>query len=151
MFTYSPVSVGVRSSNRVPVDCEYEVIQIKWDSGHMDLVPPAILTEAGLTKIRKILRLSAECDLRYQTKTLEQWREALKIETDLQIRVLSVITDQYNAGCEENKMIQDKAQAKKHFDGLRKRKDWALKQLDARRKKMQKCKEILEEYAKKYY
>ena len=148
---YSPISVYIRDSH-VYCECEYEPIHIKWDNGYMDIVPPALFTDMDLPKIRKVFRMSAESDLRHGTNTISAWRKAFKIERDYQFKVFSVITDEYDAAYSEivdSAVKQDNKRAKK-LSELNKRKKWNIKQLDARKKKVEKAAEILEEMAVKY-
>lgn len=148
---YTPMNVYIRGLH-VYVECEYEPIHIKWDTGYMDIVPPALFTDADLPKIRKIFKMSAESDLNHGTNTISAWRKAFKTERDYQFKVLSVITDEYDSAYKdivENAKEQDNKRSKK-LNELQKRKKWAVKQLDSRKKKVNKAAEILEEMAAKY-
>lgn len=148
---YTPMNVYIRGFH-VYVECEYEPVHIKWDTGYMDIVPPVLFTDADLPKIRKIFKMSAESDLNHSTNTMSAWRKAFKIEKDYQFKVLSVITDEYDSAYKEiveNATEQDNKRSKK-LNELQKRKKWAVKQLDSRKKKVNKAAEILEEIAARY-
>ena len=153
VYHYVPMSVYVRSKDYgTPVECEYDPIRIKWDSGFMDVVPPALFTEANLSKIRKVFKLAAMSDLQFNTNTISAWHSAFKAERDYQFKVLSEIQNQYDTAyieIVESAKEQDGKRGKKIND-LQKRRKWAIKQLDSRRKKIQKCIEILEEIAERY-
>ena len=150
MYT-SPVSVKVRSASySTPVHCDYHLIHIKWDGGFMDLVPPEVFTETDLSKIRKIFKMSVNSDYFYNTDTVEEWREALRFEEEYQQLILSEISSQYDAGFAEISAIRDEKEARTKMRDLKSRKNWALKQVEARRKKMLKCAEILKELSTKF-
>ncbi len=148
---YSAISVYIRSTH-VYVECAYQPIHIKWETGYMDIAPPALFTDADLPKIRKVFKMSAQSDLLHGTNTISAWRKAIKAERDYQFKVFSVITDEYNAGYAEivdSSNKPDKKRGKK-LSELQKRKSQAIKRLDSRKKKVDKCSEILEEMAAKY-
>lgn len=148
---YSPISVNIRNTH-VYCECEYEPIHIKWDTGYMDIVAPALFTDAGLAKIRKVFRMSAESDLMYDTNTLSAWRKAFKTERDYQFKVLSVIQDEYDAAYKEivDSAVKPDSDRGKKLRLLNKRKSQSIKQLDTRKKNVQRYAEILEEVAERY-
>lgn len=116
----------------------------------MDLVPPEVFTETDLPKIRKIFKMSVNSDYFYNTDTVEEWREALRFEEEYQQLILSEISSQYDAGFAEISATRDKKEARTKMRDLKSRKNWALKQVEARRKKMLKCAEILKELSTKF-
>ncbi len=150
-YHYDAVSVYIGEYG-TPVECEYEPIHIKWETGYADIVPPALFTDADLTKIRKVFRMSAQSDLMHSTNTISAWRKAIKAERDYQFKVFSVITDEYNAAYAElvESAVKPDKKRGKRLSELQKRKTQAIKRLDARKKKVDKAAEILEEMAAKY-
>lgn len=139
-----PVSIGVKSTHKTPIECECEMIHVIWDSGCMDIIAPMVLTEIGVPRIKKIFRLCAESDMIYNTQTLNQWREALEIECEYQKRISSFIQVSYDSACKDFKVMLDRVEAKKFIRNVKKRKTSALKMLNCRKEKLEKLKKILE-------
>jgi len=139
-----------------PVEQPYETIQIKWDSGFMDIVPPGIFeiedTRTCLVKFRKLIKLSIESDIKYETNTISAWRKAIKADYDFLFKVSTMIADKYKTLYDEivdSAKKADKNRASK-LKQLQKRNLIELKRLDARKKRVQKCSQILDELATKY-
>lgn len=140
----------------MPIEQPYELIHIKWDSGFMDIVPPGIFeiedARTCLNKFRKVIKLSAVSDFQHGTNTLSAWRKAIKADYDFIFRVSTIIADKYKAFYDEivdGAVKQDKNRASK-LKRLQKRNSIELKRLDARKKRVQQCAEILETIAEKY-
>lgn len=123
-----------------PIEQEYEPIHIKWDNGYMDIVPPGIFEIAAtrncISKFRKVIKLSAMSDLEHGTKTLREWRKAIKSEFEFQYKVNTIISDRFTAAY--NNIADSVAKQDKETEAklkkLVKSKNSDIKDLEARKK-----------------
>lgn len=140
----------------IPVTQPYEPIRIKWDSGFMDIVPPGVFeienNSTCLSKFRKLIKLSIESDIKCKTNTVSAWRKAITADLDFLHVVADKVAARYKELFDEiidsaKKADNDRASKLRQ---LQKRHTQELKRLDARRKRVIKCSQLLEEYVNKY-
>lgn len=143
------------TESRKTIEQQYEPIRIKWDSGYMDIVPPGIFEIAGtrncISEFRRVIKLSVMSDLTHGTNTLREWRKAINSEFEFQYKVKTIISDRFTSAYNnivDSAVNQDKRRSSK-LKTLIKRKNADIKDLEARKKRVQKCAEILEDMTKK--
>ena len=155
MYNYPHWTIRL-GDHGIPIDEPYEPIRIKWDSGFMDIVPPGVFeienNSTCLSKFGKLIKLSIESDIRYETNTISAWRKAIKADLDFLYEVSQKIADKYKELFDD--IIDSSKQADKNraskLRQLQKSNSTELKRLDARRKRVIKCSQLLNEYVEKY-
>ncbi len=72
---------------------------IKWKSGWMEIDPAAFLQQPDITRrFRRLIRLSRESDLLYQTNAVPAWALALQEERQRIQEMVKYETDLYQQG-----------------------------------------------------
>ena len=134
------------------VECAYEPVRIKWDSGYMDICPPAMFEELPMAKIRKIFKQSVLSDLTQGTHTVKDWKKAIKFERDFYFNLYSLIENTYNRKYSEivDRSSEFNESRGKELTDLQRHKVREIKYLDSRKKKLDKCTAYLDELVKKY-
>jgi len=155
-YNYYPHWTIKLGDGHIPVTQPYEPIRIKWDTGFMDVVPPGVFeiesASSCTSKFRNLLKLCVKSDIVYGTNTISAWRKAIKADLDFLLMASDKIADRYQELYED--IVDSSEQADKNraskLRNLQKRNTIELKRLDARRKRVIKCSQILEEYVNKY-
>lgn len=128
------------------------VIHIEYSSGEMDIVPCGLYqmgdTRNCLMRVRKLLRMSAEYDLRTGADTLSQWRQSIQDDFDFIYYVHGRLTaefDRLSADIDPNDKYY-----KSKMKSLRAKMKAEEARLDARTKRVNTCAKIIEETAERY-
>ena len=128
------------------------VVHIEYSSGEMDIIPCGLYqmgdTRNCLMRVRKLVRMSAEYDLRSGADTLRQWRDSIQDDHDFIFYVHGRLTAEYD------KLAAEIDPNDKHYKSKMKSLRAKLKaeeaRLDARTKRVNACAKIIEETAERY-
>ena len=140
--------------NSYNIEQEYEPIYIKWDTGYMYVCPPSLF-EIGnmrncINNFNKMVKMSVWSDKWFDTTALVEWRRAIHSEFKFLDRVDATINDAYTTICDEIQSMPYNTQKTKQSElkHLRKKYSAERKKLESRRKRVQKCAELLADILK---
>ena len=135
------------------IEQKYKVtIHIEYDGGEMGIIPCGLYemgdTRNCLMRVRKLLRMSAEYDMRTGADTLSQWRQSIQEDYDFIFYVHGRLTAEFD------KLAADIDPNDKYYKSKMRALRTKLKaeeaRLDARTKRVNACAKIIEETAERY-